>query len=83
MRALDRDDVARLLNHADHVGFTAGVGADHAARLVGQVEADLALADLALDLEDRLGERRGLLVIGAQDVECEPLRGAVADPGQA
>ena len=42
--ALDRDHVARLLDHADHGRLAALVLADAAGRLGGEVEADLALA---------------------------------------
>ena len=37
----------------------------------------------ALDLADGVGERQRLLVGHAQEVEGEPLRGALADAGQA
>ena len=48
--ALDRDDVARLLDDADQLGVAARVLTDAAARADRQVEADLALADGLLDL---------------------------------
>ena len=80
--ALHRDHVAGLLDDADHLVLAPCVLADPAARLVGEVEADLAQADPLLDLDDRRGERGGVLGRGAKDVEREPLRGAVADPGQ-
>ena len=79
VRALDRDDVARLLDDADEPRVAALVLADPAARPVGEVEADLAEADPLLDLADRVGERVGVLGVDAQDVEREPLRGALAD----
>jgi hypothetical protein len=41
------------------------------------------VADGLLDLTDRVGERQRLLVGDAQDVEREPLRGALPDAGQA
>ena len=81
--ALDRDHVARLLDHADHGGLAALVLADPAGGLGGEVEADLALADGLLDLADRVGERERLLLGDAQDVEGEPLGGALPDAGQA
>ena len=77
--ALDRDHVAGLLDHADQVAVAALVLADAAGGLGGEVEADLALADRLLDLADGVGQRERLLVGGAQDVEGEPLRGALAD----
>ena len=82
MRALDRDDVAGLLDDADHARVAALVGADPAARAVGEVEADLAQADALLDLADRLGERGGVLRRRAQDVQRQALRRARADPRQ-
>ena len=56
--------------------------ADPAARTLGEVEADLAQPDPLLDLTDRVGEREGVRVVRAQDVEGEPLGGPLADPGQ-
>ena len=44
---LDRHDVARLLDHADHRGVAAGVGADVALAALGDVEAARAERDLA------------------------------------
>jgi hypothetical protein len=82
VRALDRDDVARLLDDADQAGVAALVGADAAARALGEVEADLAQPDLLLDLADGVSQRAGLLRIGAQDVERQPLGGARADARQ-
>ena len=80
--ALDRDHVGGLLDDADQRAVAARVLADLAARSLGEVEADLAEPDLLLDLADRVGERAGVGVVGAQDVEGEPLRGALADPRQ-
>src|SRR5437764_1351580 len=45
VRALDRDHIPGLLDHADQPGVAALVLADAAARGVGQVEADLAQPD--------------------------------------
>src|SRR6202035_5013261 len=80
VRALHRDHVAGLLHDADQPVVAPRVLADAAARLVGEGEADLAQPDLLLDLPDRLGQRRGVLARGAQDVEGQPLRRAIADP---
>jgi hypothetical protein len=82
VRALDRDDVAGLLDDADEGRVAALVLADATARPVGEVEADLTLADALLDLADRVGEPVGVLRRCAQDVEREPLGGAGPDPGQ-
>ena len=61
VRALDRDDVAGLLDDADQRRVAALVLADAAARALGEVEADLAQPDALLDLADRLGERERVL----------------------
>src|SRR4051794_32628629 len=82
VRALDRDDVARLLDDADDRAVAALVLTDPALRPVGEVEAHLAQPDALLDLADRVGERVGVFGRLAQDVEGEPLRGARADAGQ-
>jgi hypothetical protein len=82
-RALDRDQVARLLDYADRRRLAALVLADAAGGLGGEVEADLAVADGLLDLADGVGQRERLLVGRAEDVEREPLRGALPDAGQA
>jgi hypothetical protein len=63
--------------------LTALVLADPALRADRQVEADLTQADRLLDLTDGVGEREGLVLRLAQEVEREPLRGALTDPGQA
>ena len=47
-----------------------------------EVEADLAQPDPLLDLADRVRQRAGVVIGGAQDVEGEPLRRALADAGQ-
>jgi hypothetical protein len=80
--ALDGDDVAGLLDDADLPRVAALVRANPAARAVGEVEADLAEADLLLDLADRVGQRVGVLGVGAQDVEGQPLGGARPDARQ-
>src|SRR5689334_24016070 len=82
VRALDRDDVAGLLDHADQLGVAALIQADRAARPLREVEADLAERDLLLDVADRLGQRGGVLAGGAPDVERQPLRRPLADAGQ-
>ena len=82
MGALDRDHVGRLLDHADQGAVALRVGADPAERPLGEVEAFLAEADLLLHFADRLAERERLFVGRPQQVEGEPLRGPLADPGQ-
>jgi hypothetical protein len=71
-----------LLDHADQPGVATLVGADPAARPLREVEAHLAQPDLLLDLADGVGQRAGLLRIGPQEVERQPLGGARADARQ-
>jgi hypothetical protein len=80
--ALDRDHVARLFDDADRGGLAALVLADSTGRLRGEVEADLAVADRRLDLADGVGKRERLLLGRAEEMEREPLRGALPDAGQ-
>ena len=83
VRALHRDDVTGVFDHADHVCLAALVLADPADRTDREVEAGLAQAHRGLHLTDRVGQPERLLVGDAEDVEGEPLRGALPDPGQA
>ena len=62
--------------------IAARILADATARLIRQVEADLAESDLLLHLANRLRESHGVLGGGTEDVEREPLGGAPADPGE-
>ena len=64
------------------VVLAALVLADAAGGLGGQVEADLALAHGLLDLADGVGQRERLLVGHAQEMEGQPLSGALADARQ-
>src|SRR5262245_18079001 len=81
-RALERDEIGRLLDYADHRVIAAGVAADRARLLLGEVAALAAEADALLHLVDRLGERERLLLRHLQQVEGESLRRARADPRQ-
>ena len=76
--------VARLLDDADGRLVAARVAADGAERLVGlgQVEADLAVADLLLGGADRLGQLEGLLGGALEEVMGQPLGGLGPDAGQ-
>src|ERR1700759_1058517 len=77
--AFDGDDVGGLLDHADELRVAALVGADAAARAVGEVEPDLAQTDPLLDLANGVGQGEGLPVGGAPDVEGGPRLGPAAD----
>ena len=81
-RALDRDDVGRLLDHADERRVTARVGADRAQVAFCQVEALPAEADLLLDVDDGRRQGEDLLGLDLQNVKREPLCGAGADAGE-
>ena len=80
---LHRDQVGGLLDHADQRVVAADVEADRAHLVLGQVAALAAEADALLDLHDRGRERECLLLGRAQQVEGQPLRGALADARQA
>ena len=82
VRALDRDHIRGLLDDTDQLGVAALVGADPAARSVGEVEADLAQADPLLDLADRVGEGEGVLVRDPEQMEGKPLGGPSTDAGK-
>ena len=64
-RALDGDDVGRLLDDADEARLAARVGADGAQLAFGEVEALPAEPDLLLDLGDGRRQRQDLLPAGA------------------
>jgi hypothetical protein len=83
VRALERDHVARLLDHADQLRVATTVLADPAPRVDREVEADLAAPDGLLDLADRLGEPERLVVGRAQKVEGQTLGRALSDARQA
>src|SRR6185503_7529115 len=83
VRALDRDQVGRLLDDADDRVVAALVAADVAGLVLGQVPALVAEADALLDLFERAGEGESLLLRHAQQVERKPLRGALAHARQA
>ena len=81
--ALERDHVDGLLDDADDRAVAAGVEADPAELLLGQVAALAAEANALLHLLDRRRQRERLVLRRREDVEREPLRGARADPRQA
>ena len=81
-RALDRDEVGRLLDDADHRAIAPRVETDRARLVLGQVAALAAEADALLHLLDRGGESECLVLGHAQEVEGEPLSGPRPDPRQ-
>src|SRR5439155_936976 len=66
-RPLDRDEVDRLLDHADHRVIAASVAADRTDFLLGQVPALVAEAHTLLDVLDRRRERKRLVQRSLQD----------------
>src|SRR5579884_939566 len=83
VRALERDDVDRLLDDADRRLVAARVEADRARLVLGQIAALAAEADALLHLGDRRRERERLGARPLQDVERKPLRSSLPDAGQA
>ena len=83
VRPFQRDQVGRILDHADQRPVAAGVGADRAQRPLRQVAALGARPDPLLHLADRVGQREGVGLRGLEQVERQPLGRAPADAGQA
>ena len=83
LRLLHRDDVARLLHHAEHGGVAPIVGAQVAQRALGDVEALLAERHAVLRLGDGAGQAERVDLLDLQQVERDPLRGLRADPRKA
>jgi predicted enzyme related to lactoylglutathione lyase len=82
-RPLDRDQVDGLLDDADDRVVAARVEADRAALFLGEVAALVAEANAFLDVLDRGRERERFVLRPLQEVECEAVRSAGADAGQA
>ena len=81
--ALDREEIGRLLDDADHLGAAPRVGAQRTRITLREREAHRAEPRLVLHREQRLGQRLGVLALAAQDVERQPRGRLLADPGQA
>lgn len=79
---LDRDDILRLLHHADDRLVAARVAADVALLLLRDIAAHRAEADLVLHLEEGVCEASDVGRLGLQDVEGDPLRALGTDAGQ-
>ena len=78
----DGGDVGGLFDDADEALVAGGRGAVEAGVDVGDVVADGAEAERGFEGADGVGERGGVGVGRAQDVEGEALRGAcVPTPG--
>ena len=76
--------VARLFDDADGGLVASRVAADGADGLVGfgQVEADLAMADLLFGVADGVGQLEGFFVGAADEVVGQPFGRLDADSGQ-
>ena len=83
-RALDGDDVAGILDHADDLGIAPVVAADGAllARL-RHVEADRAERRALLDGDDGFGQTAGVVGRHLQNVKGDALGRLGPDAGQA
>ena len=80
--ALDSDQVAGLLDHADQGGVPPRVLADPAQVALGHVPADPAEVHPGLDLGDGPGQALGVGRFDLEDVEGQPLGALGTDPGQ-
>jgi hypothetical protein len=78
---LEGDDVLGVFNHADQTSIAAGVAADRASLMRGQVAANRAEADPGLDHGQGVKEVAGRGLIRLQEVKQNPLGGAGSDPG--
>jgi len=83
---VDRDQVRRGGDHADHLGLAARVAAHRARVGLGHLHADRAQPDLVGDVEQRLREVAGLLATvrtaAPDQVKRQARRGLLPDPGQ-
>jgi hypothetical protein len=77
----ERDQVARVGDHANLARVAAAVAANVALFLVGKVEAVAAIADPLFHLGDGIGKRARFLVAQAKDIKSEPLGGLRPMPG--
>ena len=82
-RALERDDVDRLLDDADQRVIAACIETDRARLLLGQVPALATEADALLDLLEGRGEGKRLFLRALQDVERKALSRPSADAWEA
>ncbi len=79
---LERDDVDRLLDHADDRAVAARVRADGAKLFLREVSAFAAEADARLDLLDGSRKLDGVLRACGEEMEGQPLRCPAPDARQ-
>jgi hypothetical protein len=69
----ETDNVLRLLDHADSVVIASGIRAYPAGLSLGKTEAYTALANILLEIADRLSQPHRLVGAGPQDMKGHPL----------
>src|SRR6185436_18040081 len=79
-RAIDRDQIAGLLDHANDLRRALAVRADRTRIGLGEPVAGLAEARLLLQRLQRVGEAVRQAAVGPQDVEGQARGGLLADP---
>ncbi|GMA86624.1 hypothetical protein GCM10025868_18740 [Angustibacter aerolatus] len=79
---LDRDDVLRLLDDAEHRRVAARVAADAALLVLGDVAARHAEPDARLDLRQGVDQAADVGRVGGEHVEGDALGALRTDPGQ-
>jgi len=77
--AFERDDVDRLLDHADQTRVTRTVGTHQARIGLAEVAAPGTEADALLDRPDRLGQTQRVLLGHPQQVHRQTLCALLAD----
>ena len=82
LRLFDSGDIGRFFDDADQALVASGAGAVDARVDVGDVVADRTETEIGLDVADGGGERFGIVVAGAENVEGETLRTFGADSGE-
>jgi hypothetical protein len=80
VRALHRDDVRRLLDHADRARIPPGIAADLADLFFGEVETAATKTDAFLGLFEGSGQGKDLLRREAKQVKGQALGRLLADP---
>ena len=75
-------DVGRLFDYADQALVAGGAGAVDAGVDLGNVVADRAETKIGLHIANSGGQRIGVFVAGAENVERKTLRAFGADAGE-
>src|SRR5690242_3391435 len=80
---LDRRQFGRRLDHAQHLSITTGTGAQRAQRLLAEIAATLAVADLLHRLRHHPRKPRPALALALKQMKRHPLRTLATHAGQA